>query len=142
MDVTKLSQGDRIVLAAGIVLIIDLLFLPWYHIDLSIFVPGAVASRSAVQSPYAGYGLIAFLVTLVMVGQIVAARFTSAKLPDPPISWGQIHFLAGGIVAVLLLLKLAAETHALGFGAYLGLLLAAGLAYGGYLINQESSSLA
>jgi hypothetical protein len=58
------------------------------------------------------------------------------------VSWGQIHLFAGAVVLLLLLLKLVAETSFLGFGSYLGLLLAAGLAYGGYLVNQESSSLA
>ncbi|HEY1540152.1 MAG TPA: hypothetical protein VGF63_12195 [Solirubrobacteraceae bacterium] len=141
MDFTKLSQGDRVVLGVGIVLIVDLLFLPWYHVDLGGLV-GIDSTRSAVQSPNAGYGLIAFLVVLVMVGQIVASKLMSANLPDPPVPWGQVHLFAGAVVLLLLLLKLVAETSFLGFGSYLGLLLAAGLAYGGYLVNQESSSLA
>ena len=30
----RLSQGERIVLVAGLLLIVDLLFLPWHDIDL------------------------------------------------------------------------------------------------------------
>ena len=37
---------------------------------------------------------------------------------------------------MLLLLKLLVETEFLGFGAWLGLLLAAGMTYGGYLKLQ------
>ena len=33
---TKLSQGERIVLVAGLLLIVDLLFLPWHSVDLGV----------------------------------------------------------------------------------------------------------
>jgi len=48
--------------------------------------------------------------------------------------------MIGGLVVVgLLLLKLLLQTGFLGFGAYLGILIAAGLAFGGYTVDQESS---
>jgi hypothetical protein len=139
MDLTKLTAGERVVLAAGVVLLIDLLFLPWYHVDLGVL--GSV-SRSAVQSPYAGYGFLALIVTFVMVAQIVAAKLLSAQLPDPPLPWSQVHFIAGAVVLALLLLKIIAETTALGFGAYLAVLLGVGLLFGGYTIKQEAGGLA
>jgi hypothetical protein len=134
MDLTRLTQGERIVLAAGVLLIIDLLFLPWH--DLTII------TRTGVQSPNGGYGVIALLLVIVMVGQIAATKLASAKLPDPPVAWSQIHLILGIAVAVLLVLKLLAETHFLGFGAYLGIILGLAVAYGAYTIKQEDSILA
>ncbi len=134
MDFNKLSKGERIVLIAGLLLVIDLLFLPWHRIRTLL---GIDISRTGVQAPNGGWGVLALLVTLVMIGQIVAARFTSAKLPRPPIPWGQVHLIAGVAVLVLLLIKLVAETDFLGFGAWLGIILSAALAYGGFVISKE-----
>jgi hypothetical protein len=146
MDLTKLTQGDRIVLGAGILLLVSLLFFPWHHIDVaSVVLPGigAVApggtsvNITAVNDPHAGYGLLALILTIVMIAQIAASKLFGAQLPDPPVPWPQIHMIAGIAVFVLLLIKLLAETSSLGFGAYVGLLLAAGLAFGGYTMRQE-----
>ena len=141
MDLSKLSQGERIVLAAGVLLIIDLLFLPWHSIDLGVNIPGIDTTRSGVQSPNGGYGVLALLLTIVMVGQIIAAKLTGATLPDPPVAWSQIHVILGSAVAILLILKLIVETNSLGFGAYLGVLLGIAVAYGAYAFKQEDSVL-
>jgi hypothetical protein len=137
MDLTRLTLGERIVLVAGVLLIIDLLFLPWH----SVSVLGVHLTRTGVQSPNAGYGVLALLLVIVMVGQIIAAKMTSAKLPDPPVPWSQIHLIAGVAVAVLLVLKLLVETNILGLGSYLGVALGLAVAYGGYTIRQEDSIL-
>lgn len=137
MDFKKLTQGERIVLIAGVLLIIDLLVMPWHNIELGGLVD---VNRTGVQSPNAFYGVIALILAIVMVGQIVAAKLANAKLPDLPIGWGQIHMIAGIAVFALLLLKLIVETNFLGFGAYLGVLLGAAIAFGGFSINKESTS--
>jgi len=141
MDFSKLRRGDQIVLIAGALLVIDLLFLPWHHISVPrvLGYGGGSVNRTAVQSPNSFYGVLALLIVLVMVAQVVVSRFTSAKLPDLPVSWGQVHLIAGIAVLALLLLKLLVETTALGFGCYLGILLAAAVAYGGFLIFSETS---
>ena len=139
MDLSKLTPGEKVVLAAGAVLLIDLLFLPWHNIDLGII--GSV-SRSAVESPNAFWGVLALLLTAAMVAVVVVTRFTSAKLPDLPIPLGRAMFFAGAAVAVLLLIKLVSETDFLGFGAWLGILLAGGVAYGGFLMRKEAESAA
>lgn len=142
MNLTKLTLGERIVLAVGALLIVDLLFLPWYSVDFGGLITGIDTTRTAVQSPNSGYGLIALIVTVVMVGQIVASKLMSARLPDPPIPWSQIHLIAAALVLGVLVGKLIAETDFLGFGAYLGLALGAALAFGGYTIMQEGAARA
>ena len=138
MDFKKLTMGDRIVLAAGILLVIDLLFLPWHSIDLGVL----SVKRTGVQSPNGFYGVLALLIAVVMVAQIVVARLTAAKLPQIPLPWGRVHLIAGVVVLALLLLKLVIETDYLGFGAWLGIILAAVLAFGGFTVNKESTGAA
>ncbi|MEA2717959.1 MAG: hypothetical protein QOI56_1698 [Actinomycetota bacterium] len=137
MDFNKLTQGERIVLIAGVLLIIDLLVLPWHKISLGGLID---VNRTGVQSPNAFYGVLALLLTLVMVGVIIASKLAGAKLPDLPVTWGQVHLIAGILVFALLLLKLIVETNFLGFGAYLGLLLGAAVAFGGFSINKETAT--
>jgi hypothetical protein len=135
VDLDKLSLGQKIVAAAGILLIIDLLFLPWHSVDLGII----SFTRSAIESPNGFWGILALLLTIVMVAQVIIAAFTTVKLPDIPITWGQVHLIAGIAVLALLLIKLLVETDHLGFGAWLGILLAAALAYGGFQISRDTT---
>lgn len=137
MDLNKLTQGEKVVGAAGTALVVDLLFFPWHRIDLGIL----SVTRSAVESPNGFWGALALLVTIVMVAAVVVTRFTTTKLPDLPVPLGQAVFIAGVVVAGLLLLKLVAETDALGIGAWLGILLGGAVAYGGYLMRQEAGPL-
>src|SRR5918912_3125017 len=110
MDFNNLTRGERIVLVAGALLILDLLALPWHRYGGSVSVLGTTIhtptfNRTAVQSPDSGWGILALLVAIVMVAQIVTARFTSATLPKPPVPWSQVHLIAGGVVLALLVLK-------------------------------------
>ncbi len=143
MSSRTVSQGEWIVLIAGVLLIVDLLFLPWHAVDLD---PAAklVAEQigfdptpAAVQSPQPGYGIAAVIFTLVMITQIVVERLTPVRLPDLPVPWSQIQLIAGVFVVVVLVIKLVRDTGGLGYGAYSGILAALLVAYGGYAINQE-----
>ena len=144
MDLSRLSQGERIVLVAGVLLIIDLLFLPWHSIDLGGAAKdlGVDTTQSGVQAPNGFYGVLALILTLVMVVQIVLDKLTAVALPNPPVPWAQVHMIAGILVAVMLVIKLIAETDFLGFGAYLGVILGLAVAYGGYTIGQSHGRLA
>ena len=136
MDLNKLSLGDKIAAACGIVLFIDLIALPWHNIDLGI----VSASRKAIQSPNSFWGFLALLLAIAIVGAIIVRKLTTTKLPELPIPWSQAIFYGSIATLVILLIKLISETDYLGFGAYLGILLAAGMTYGGYLINQEGDT--
>ena len=85
MDLSRLSQGERIVLIAGVLLIIDLLFLPWHSIDIggAAEALGVDTTRSGVQSPNAFYGVVALHPHARDGGQIVLDKLTSVALPEP-----------------------------------------------------------
>jgi len=143
MTARKLSQGEWIVLIAGLLLLVDLLFLPWHAVDLTATEQlvadevGFDPTPSAVQPPGRGYGIAAVIFTLVMIVQIVIARFTTLRLPEPPVPWSQIHLIAGIFVLVVLVIKLIRDTSGLGYGAYSGILGGLLVAYGAYLIAQD-----
>lgn len=139
MDLSRLTKADKIILGAGLLLIIDLLFLPWHNIEVGSAVLGleVKVTRSGVESPNAFWGILALLVALVMVAQIIVSRFTSATLPTLPVPWSRVHLIAGVAVLALLLIKLVSETDFLGYGAFIGLACGAALAYGGFLKSKE-----
>jgi hypothetical protein len=141
----KLSQGERIVLIGGLLLIIDVLVLPWHSIDLADLDLGDLdivfdPTRTGVQEPNAAYGVVAVVLASVMVLQIVIARLTPVLLPGPRVLWAQVHLIAGVFVAVVLVVKLFRETEWLGYGAYSGVLGGVLVAYGGYRIAQETGT--
>ena len=132
----KLTQGEWIVLVAGLLLIADLLFLPWYDVDLGALDAAVDTTASGVQQPYAGYGIAAVVLTAVMIAQIVVARVLSVRLPES-VPWSQIHLVLGIFVAVVLVIKLVRLTDSLGYGAYSAILAGILVAYGGYRIASE-----
>lgn len=137
MDLNKLSLGDRIVAAAGILLFIDLLFLPWHRVSAGFGAFKVTVTRSGVESPNAFWGLLALLVTIAVVAVLAVRRFTTATLPELPMSWNQAIFFATVAVEVLLGIKLISETDFLGFGAWLALVLGAAMIYGGVLVGRQ-----
>lgn len=137
----KLSQGERVVLVAGVLLIVDLLFLPWHDLALGGELEELVdTTLSAVQEPYAGYGIAAGVLTAIMIVQIVLARLLSVRMPDPPLPWSQIHLILGIFVAVVLVVKLVRLTDSLGYGAYSGVLAGILVAYGGWSMTREAEA--
>jgi len=147
VDTTKLSLGDKIAGASGIVLIISL-FLPWYGVDVNL--GGLSASESASAWEALGFvDILLFLIGLVAVGVVVAKATDNlpAELPGP------LVVLAAGVLGVLLVLfrLLDLPTPDLGgegidfsrkFGIFLGLIAAGGVAYGGWRANEEAPAAA
>lgn len=142
MDLDKLTLGEKIVLGAGAVLAIDLVALPWFDVSVGAGPYSVSITRTAIESPKGFLGLLALLGVLAMIGQIVAAKFTSAKLPEVPMSWGKVHMIAGFVVLGLLVVKLVTDMDYLGFGAYLAILLAGAVAFGGFTISKDEPDTA
>ncbi len=134
----QLSEGELVVLIGGVLLIFDLLVLPWHSVDIGDLEIAFDTTRSGVQSPFSGYGVAAVILTAMMVLHVVAARLLSLRLPDR-MPWAVLQFVAGVFVAVLLIVKLLRETEFLGYGAYSGVLGGLLVAYGGYRIGQQGA---
>ncbi len=123
-----LATGEKLLLGAGALLALDLLLLPWHDI---IFV-----NRTALQSPNALWGWLAFLVALATVVWLVLTRFTTTKLPALPVPLARAETIAGIAAGALVLVKLIVETSFLGAGAYIGVALGAAMAAGGVMVSR------
>ena len=121
---------------AGIFLLIDLFEFPWYKADLLAVLYGD-PTRTAIQSPNALPGTLAFLVAVAMVAQVVMTKFTNQRV-NPALA--RLQPVGGMAVVALLAWKLAADTSYLSIGCYLGMLLAAALAFGGITMGRESGT--
>jgi len=100
MDRTATSTGERLVLAAGALLVFDLLFLPWYHINIGGLLP---IDRTALEPPQGWLAVLAWLGTLALLAQIVVPRLGHHALPRLSWSWSRIALVEGLAVLGLLL---------------------------------------
>lgn len=135
MDLSKLSTSDKVVAGSGLALFI-FSFFPWYGVD------GFDGGRNGWD--YFLFGIIPVILGLAMVAVVALKAFSDTDLPDLPIPWGQAMLIAGGLAAILVVLKLLIGDDVLGFdldrkfGLILSALSAIGLAVGGYLKSQEA----
>ena len=130
MDLDELRQSDKIVAGAGIVLAVDLAFLPWRSIDLGI----TTFTRSAVESSDAWLGILALALTAAVVAvTVLRARGRDHVLPGLPVPWELATSVAAGATLALILAKLVLHTDSLGVGAWLAVLLAAAMTGGAVL---------
>lgn len=130
---SRLSKGERFVVVAGGLLLLSLAFFPWHRFELLALV-GGDPTRTALQTPNALQGTLAFLVTVAMVAQVVLTRYSNQRV-NPALV--KLQAPAGMAVFALLAWKLASSTADLNVGAFLGIPLAGVLAYGGFMLSRE-----
>ena len=134
MDLNKLTLSDKIIAGSGILLFIAY-FLPWFKVDFGAFGGSATASGSDVGFLWSTFPM---LIGLAMAGTVIASKLFDVKLPDLPVSWGQAYLGAGGLAALLVVLKLLigedpSDIIKRAFGLFIATIAALGLAAGGYL---------
>lgn len=138
----KISKGERIVLISGAILFILSFIKPWAKLDLGDageFFGGISANFSAWD--YGFFPLkLALILSIVGVG-LVIAKLAGAAINLPPTT----HAAIGGLVLLLVLLQVIigppdagiVDVVDRGIMLFIGLIPAAGQAYGGYLVMQE-----
>ena len=138
-DMNRLSTATKILLGAGILFLIDA-FLPWQRVCVPGFgnFPGACASANLWGGSGSFAGVLAgILVILLIVWEGLAAANVNMNLnlgvPASTIS----AFLAFGVALFALLKFVLVVTNSPGYGAWIGLVLALVIAYGGYMKLQE-----
>lgn len=133
-DMSKLSAADKLVLGgAGAYFI--WIFLPFWYSCCSIL---GFSAKVGSVSGFRGVLMIAWILSVVAIGEIVASKFTGAKI-NLPAKRGLIHMSVGGAGAVFTLLGLVAKSTGLtlSWGYFVGLALSLVWAYGGYMMNSE-----
>lgn len=141
MDLNKLSTGDKVIAGSGILFLIST-FLPWWGLDLD-----ELGTYSNSGWDYFLTGILPLLIIVAMIGVIYVTRFTTTALPKLPLPWSQVFLIAGGVVAVLLVLRvLVGSSEGSGafevdldrmWGLWVALLAALGVGAGGLLKSKE-----
>ncbi|HEX6455845.1 MAG TPA: hypothetical protein VF009_04935 [Solirubrobacterales bacterium] len=148
MDVDRLSTGEKIAGVSAILLFI-FMFFDWYSVEVSVSGGSFAASASEGGSPWEAFSVIDLILLLVVIVTLagVLIRLTDAAI-EPPVPMNALIAILGGL-AVLLILYRIIDTPDVGsfpgvsvdvsptVGAFLGLITAAGIAFGGYKAMQE-----
>ena len=115
----------RAVVISGILLMADLFLSPWYD---RIFLIGYEVTRTAVEPPQGWLAVLAWLTTGALLVEVVVTRLSTTGLPEVAVSWVRIQLVQAAVVFVLALVKFAVTGH-YAWGSWVGLVLAAVLAY-------------
>ncbi len=154
MDRSKISFGEMVAGASGLALFIFMFIVSWFTVEDD---PSDIGNRNAWEA-FTLIDILLCLVVLTAVGLAVArmAGTDLGSLPAPP---GLIVAGAGGLAVLLILFRVlitpdleievigqivsvedAGGEVNRGFGLFLGLVAAAGIAFGGYTAMNERAS--
>lgn len=118
----------RVVVAAGILLILTLFLAPWYV--QTFLIANIEFTRTALEPPQGWAAVLAWLCATALVVEVVLSRVAVSGLPDVPVPWVRIQLVQAAATVVLILIKFAATAGHYGWGAWVGLVLAFAFAYG------------
>lgn len=148
MDLDRMSTGEKIADASAVLLFI-FMFFEWFSIDVSG--GEGLFSISGGANAWESFDLIDIILLVAVVAAVAVAvvRLTDA-LFEPSISLNAIVAVLGGVAVLLILYRIidppnfGADVPGVdispSIGAFLGLIAAAGIAYGGYRAMQEEGT--
>jgi hypothetical protein len=143
---SQLSRSEKITGVAGVLLLIGIIAFPWYHVGVAGFTvngqsfSGASFSATALQSDGAFAGVLALILLLALLAELAVTRFTSAQLPELPISWRAAELYAALAVLALLAVKFLLHIGNFGWGFYADIVLALVLVYGTIGLRVQNSA--
>jgi hypothetical protein len=132
----RFSRSEQITGVAGILLLIGIFAFPWYHVGFAgvnfdgTTYGGGSYDGNVLQGPGSFFSYIALIVLIALLAELVVSRFTTAKLPDLPISWARAELISAGAVLALLVIKILFHIGNFGWGFYANMVLAIVLVYG------------
>lgn len=140
-NVSKLSSADKILLGAAVLLLIDS-FIPWQRACFSV---GNIQVGCPSASMWSGNGSflgvltgIFLIVLIVWLGANAAGVSMQVGMPASSVT---SILVAGTVLFGIIKFFLSAFNHGW-LGAWIGLILLLGIAYGGYMKMQEPSATA
>ncbi|HJP65288.1 MAG TPA: hypothetical protein VKA30_03165 [Actinomycetota bacterium] len=122
-DTTKLRTADGILLIAGALYFIDS-FLPWNRLCIKF----ATVSACGSANLWHNVGILAALLAIAVIALAAVNLFSPSSMAVPPMV---MPALAAGIL-LFSILKIIIDNDFLSYGAWVGLVLAVVIAYGGY----------
>jgi hypothetical protein len=151
VDTSRISFGEMVAAASGIALIVTL-FLPWYGVEAEVAGFGSESDSASAWEAMGFIDILLFLIAVLAIG-MAAARAAGAMPADLPAPPGLIVAAAGALAVVLVLFRIIDIPHedvpaiiedsvdfSRKIGAFLGLIAAGGIAFGGYTALNERAS--
>ena len=130
MSLDNVSREDWTVGGVALLLAICLLFFPWYHVSISIGILSASTDRAATSSPYAIWGVLALLTSLLLLADLAVERLApQTKVPAINDSRTMTRVAIAGLTLLLLVIKFLAHIGDFGWGFYLALVAIVALCY-------------
>jgi len=144
MDFARISFGEMVAAVSGFLLIL-FMFLPWFGADIGLGDVGSVDANFWEVSDI--LDILLFLVGLIAIG-VALARAAGAMPANLPAPVGTIVLGAGALAVLIVLFRLLVPPDGgvdgvdIGrkIGVFLGLLAAAGVAFGGYTASNERAA--
>lgn len=140
-DMSKLSTASKILLGGGILLLLDSFILPWQKVCISFAGIGGCGTASMWGGTAGWAGVIAGLVTLVLiVWEAIALAGTDLNVGIPASKLSA--YLGFGVLVFTVLKFLLIISKSSSFGAYIGLVFALAIGYGAWMRFQEPAASA
>lgn len=151
MEVDKLNTGEKVSAVSAILLFI-FMFFDWFGVKISGvsgFSGDVSGSGGSAWDALDVIPIFLMLAIVVAIG-VAVVRLTDADL-EPPVSLNAIVAGLGGFAVLLILYRIISPPDfgsfggvsvdaTLKFGIFLGLIAAAGIAYGGYSAMREEGA--
>ena len=138
----QLSTPEKAIAGGGALMLIAS-FFDWWHYSVAGF--GSVG-ESGWGKPAEIWSILAILVSLALAGVVLSTRLGNVQMPALPqgVTWGQVWGGGAALLVVLMLLKAwritAVPAGGFGLGFFIGVIAAAAIAYGGYMLYTEEKS--
>jgi hypothetical protein len=130
VNLENVRREDWILGGVALLLAIDLLFFPWFHISVGIGAFSVSADSSGTGAPDGWLGVLAVLASLLVLVDLLAERLApEAEIPALGGSRVMTRFVFAVAAAVFMLLKFLFHIHfsLFGWGFYLGVVLVVAL---------------
>lgn len=121
MDLSKFTRDELILAGVALLLVIDLLFLPWFEVTVGLGTLTLSASSTATGAPDGWLGVIGVLASLAVVADLALERLSNAELPTVGGTRAAtrlaLAITAAACVAVKFLLNIHFDLFGFGFWA-------------------------
>ena len=128
MNTTNFTRDDWIIGGLALLLVIDLLFLPWFDISAGPF----SVSFTATDAPSGWAGILAVFAAVALIADLAIERMSpQTTLPSVNGSRSETRFILACVAALFVFLKFVFNIHFsdFGFGFWLGVILTVALVY-------------
>jgi hypothetical protein len=128
----SLSRDDWVLAGLALLLVIVLLFLPWFSVSVSVGSFSASFTATGTDDPDGWLGILAVLSALVLIADLGVERLSpGTALPNIGGSRTHTRFVLACVTALFVALKFVFNIHFsdFGFGFYVAVILTAALVW-------------